>query len=93
MHTALESMVAGKDESIARLEGQVQELTERVKEMRLNHKAELQEMNVRVQQEKYLAKYFRELGGGRGDTNRTVAASRSSSSSGTYSVRKPKLKH
>ena len=58
--TALESLIAGKDETIARLQGQIHELTERIKEMKRTHKMELQEANVRLQQEIYLAKHFSE---------------------------------
>lgn len=58
--SALESLVAGKDEAIARLEGQVYELTGRIREMKQAHKMELQDANVRIQQELYLAKHFQE---------------------------------
>ena len=52
----LESLVASKDETIARLEGQVHELTARIKEMKQTHKIELQEAKVRAEQELYIAK-------------------------------------
>lgn len=56
---ALESLVPNKDETIARLEGQVHELTGRIRDMKQAHKMELQEANVRMQQEMYLAKHFK----------------------------------
>lgn len=55
----LESLVGGKDEEIAKLKGQVHELTERIKDMKQSHKIALQEAHVRMEQEKYLAQHFR----------------------------------
>ena len=39
------------------------ELTERIRDLKQTHKMELQEMNVRIQQEMYLTKHFRDSGG------------------------------
>ncbi len=60
-YIALETLNRSKDESIARLEVQVQELTQRMKDMKRAHKMELQELNVRMQQEIYLARQYREM--------------------------------
>lgn len=65
-YSALESLVGGKDEDIARLKGQVHELMERIKDMRQSHKMELQEAHVRMEQEKYLAQHFGENSNNRG---------------------------
>lgn len=77
--SGLESLIAGKDERIARLEGQVHELTERIKEMNKTHKLELQEVQVRMQQEMYLANHFREPGG---TESKRTAGTRSSGGRG-----------
>lgn len=73
---ALESLVADKDAAIARLEGQVDGLSQMTKELKQTHKMELQEMNVRIQQEMYMAKHFGELGGGGGPVGKQAAGSR-----------------
>lgn len=72
VYLALEVLSKTKDEAIARLEGQVHQLTERIKEMKHTHKMELQEAHVRIQQEMYLAKHFREPG----SSNRRTAGPR-----------------
>ena len=59
----LELQNAKKDEAIIRLETQVKDLNVRLKELKQSHKVELQEANVRLQQEIYLAKHFKESSG------------------------------
>ena len=56
----LETLCAKKDEKITKLEVQVQELTKQLKELKQAHKMDLQEANVRAQQELYLANHYRE---------------------------------
>ncbi len=59
----LELQSANKDETIIRLETQVKELNARLKELKQSHQVELQEANVRLQQEMYLAKHFKDSSG------------------------------
>jgi TolA-binding protein len=84
----MESLVASRDETIARLEGQVQEMTTRIREMKKSHKMELQEAHVRMQQEIYLAKHFREE---EGKSSKRLGLGRASASSRGRT--KPKLKN
>jgi len=60
----LELQNGRKDEEIVRLETQLKELTARLKELKQSHKVDLQEANVRLQQEMYLARQFRHSSSG-----------------------------
>lgn len=71
MHHAHSFLSAGlelqnikKNEAIIRLETQLKELQERLRELKHSHRVELQEANVRLQQELYLSKHFQDSSGG-----------------------------
>ena len=57
---------------IIRLETQLKELTARLKELKQSHKVDLQEANVRLQQEMYLARQFRDSSSGAAAATRDI---------------------
>lgn len=86
-NTALETLCTKKDEELAAKTHELQQLQKRMEEIQLAHKLDLQELNIRLQQEMYISSKLE----GEGSTGDPLT--RPSNKHETKAISRTKRKH